>query len=54
MEPPLRLSIRKSEALERIVKLYDTWKVAEPGKGYDAQAAEWRTKVPKEPKPGNP
>jgi tetratricopeptide (TPR) repeat protein len=36
---------RKVENLERIVGLYETWDAAEPGKGYDAQAAEWRAKL---------
>ncbi|HEY3242489.1 MAG TPA: tetratricopeptide repeat protein, partial [Phycisphaerae bacterium] len=36
---------RKREALERIVKLYEAWHAAEPGKGHDAQAAEWRAKL---------
>jgi serine/threonine protein kinase len=33
---------RRREALERIVHLYDVWDKAEPGKGYDAKAAQWR------------
>ena len=28
------------------VRLYDAWHAAEPGKGHDAQAAEWRVKLP--------
>ncbi len=28
--------------------LYDAWYAAEPGKGYAAQAAEWREKLPSE------
>ena len=31
------------EALERVVKLYESWHAAEPGKGYAEKAAEWRT-----------
>jgi tetratricopeptide (TPR) repeat protein len=31
--------------LETSVKLYDAWHAAEPDKGYDAQAAEWRDKL---------
>ncbi|MCH7995301.1 MAG: tetratricopeptide repeat protein, partial [Planctomycetes bacterium] len=31
-----------------LVDLYDAWHAAEPGKGYDAKAAEWRAKLPKE------
>ena len=33
---------QKRDALERIIKLYESWDAAEPGKGYDAKAAEWR------------
>ena len=33
------------ESLEAIVTLYESWHAAEPGKGYDAQAAEWRGKL---------
>ena len=36
---------RKREALERIVRLYETWNIAEPGKGYDARASEWRARL---------
>ena len=32
-------------ALKLIVELYDTWHAAEPDKGYDAKAAEWRAKL---------
>ena len=35
-------------ALPRIVKLYESWHAAEPGKGYAEKAAEWRAKLPKE------
>ena len=27
------------------VRLYEAWAVAEPGRGYDARAAEWRAKL---------
>jgi tetratricopeptide (TPR) repeat protein len=36
------------ETLERLGKLYESWHLAEPGKGYDAKATEWLAKVPKE------
>ncbi len=38
---------RKREDLQRIVDLYDAWHEAEPDQGYDAQADEWRAKLPK-------
>ena len=31
--------------LEALVKLYESWDAAEPGKGHDAKAAEWRAKL---------
>jgi hypothetical protein len=34
----------KREALERVIRLYEAWDQAEPGKGFDARAAEWRQK----------
>ena len=40
---------RLSEAAERLVDLYAAWDKAEPGKGYDAKAAEWRGKLPSKP-----
>ena len=35
----------KAEATQRVVDLYEAWDTAEPGKGYDAKAAEWRTRI---------
>ncbi len=32
-------------ALQRIVELYNAWDAAEPGKGHDAKAAEWRRRL---------
>ena len=32
--------------MDTLIQLYDYWHVAEPGKGYDAKAAEWRAKLP--------
>ena len=44
------------KARKRMGDLYDAWHTAEPGNGYDAQAAEWRAKLPKaeETKPAKP
>ncbi len=33
------------EACERVVKLYESWDKAEPGKGYDVKAAEWKLRL---------
>ena len=33
---------------EFLVDLYEAWHAAEPGKGYDAKATEWRAKLPKD------
>ena len=40
---------RKTEAIQRVVDLYEAWDTAEPDKGYDARAAQWRAKLPKSP-----
>jgi serine/threonine protein kinase/tetratricopeptide (TPR) repeat protein len=37
----------KRRALERIVRLYDSWDAAAPGKGYAEKAAEWQAKLEK-------
>jgi serine/threonine protein kinase len=37
------------ECAQALVDLYAAWDKAEPGKGYDAKAAEWRGKLPSEP-----
>ena len=37
--------IRKREALERVIKLYEAWDAAEPGQGHTERAAEWRAKL---------
>jgi hypothetical protein len=37
--------IRLPEALERLVQLYTYWHAAEPDQGFDAKAAEWKTKL---------
>ena len=44
----LAIRLSKRQALERIIKLYESWHAAEPGKVYDAKAAEWRAKLPPE------
>lgn len=46
-------------ALDLAVKLYESWDKAEPGKGYDVKAAEWKAKLdastpPTEPAPPRP
>ncbi len=33
-------------SIEHLAKFYESWHAAEPGKGYDAKAAEWRAKFP--------
>lgn len=35
----------RREAGQRIVDLYDAWHKAEPEKGYDATAGEWKAKL---------
>ena len=47
---------RTTKTIKRIVSLYESWHAAEPGKGYDAKAAEWRAKLPKvdEAEPAKP
>jgi eukaryotic-like serine/threonine-protein kinase len=34
------------ECAQALVDLYTAWHAAEPGKGYDAKAAEWKAKLP--------
>jgi serine/threonine protein kinase/Flp pilus assembly protein TadD len=43
--PPNPRRDRKRAALERLVKHYEARDRAEPGKGYDAKAAEWRIEL---------
>lgn len=38
--------VRTEEARDRLATLYESWDRSEPGKGYDARAAEWRAKLP--------
>ena len=35
-------------AIETLIALYDVWHEAEPDNGYDARAAEWRAKLPRD------
>ncbi len=37
--------------MKAVVELYDAWHAAEPDEGYDAKAAEWRTKLNESTKP---
>jgi hypothetical protein len=39
---------RTVEAISALIELYDAWHEAEPGKGYDAKAADWQAKLPAE------
>lgn len=52
------LSINRKSARacsEALVDLYSKWNMAEPGKSYDAKAAEWRGKItPMPAEPGKP
>ncbi len=41
---PLAWPLRRREALERIVALYEQWELAEPGQGRKAQALSWKKK----------
>ena len=43
--PPALREIRLRRALDHIVKLYESWHAAEPDKGYDIKAADWRAKL---------
>ncbi len=36
---------RHKQCLGAIITLYESWDRAEPGKGYDAKAAEWKSKL---------
>ena len=41
------------ECVQALADLYTAWEKAEPGKGYDAKAAEWKAKLPSD-KPAEP
>ena len=34
--------------IESLIDIYEARHAAEPGKGYDAKAAEWRAKLPEQ------
>ena len=44
LQPPAAAKMR-SDAAGRITDLYEAWDRTEPGKGYDAKAAEWQGKL---------
>ena len=48
MKPSASAASNKEEALKRIVRLYEVRHAAEPDKGYDVKAAEWRAKLGEE------
>ena len=37
---------RTTKCITRLITLYESWHTAEPDAGHDAQAAEWRAKLP--------
>ncbi len=39
---------RTISAIQALTDLYDAWHEAEPDVGHDAEAAEWRAKLPQE------
>jgi hypothetical protein len=43
IRPPEAAVVRRREAAERVIALYEAWEAAEPGGGYEAKAAPWRT-----------
>ncbi len=47
---------RLLESVDRVVRLYETWRAAEPDAGHDRKAAEWRKKLAAEelPTPKSP
>jgi len=44
----------KRRIVEALSDLYEAWAKAEPGKGHDAKAAEWKTKLDAMPPPAPP
>jgi hypothetical protein len=44
-DKPQALKERVQQACKRIVELYESWDVAQPGKGSAEKAAEWRAKL---------
>src|SRR5262249_7344505 len=41
----------RRELTETVARLYEEWNEADPGKGYDTKAAEWRAKLNALPAP---
>ena len=39
---------RTTKAVNYLIRLYESWDAAEPGKGYYVKAAEWRARLPKD------
>jgi eukaryotic-like serine/threonine-protein kinase len=46
---PFQHDGRVRSPLENIVRLYEAWDKAEPGKGHDASAQQWKAKLPDVP-----
>lgn len=42
---PKRFSQEALECLRAIVSLYEAWHLAEPGRGFDVEASEWKAKL---------
>ncbi|QOJ15202.1 MAG: serine/threonine protein kinase [Planctomycetia bacterium] len=42
---PPQAAPRVTDALRRIVRLYEAWDQAEPGQGFDTRAADWRERL---------
>ena len=47
MRPPREVWAAKQKAGERLIALYEAWDTAEPNKGYDQKAGEWRAELAK-------
>jgi serine/threonine protein kinase/tetratricopeptide (TPR) repeat protein len=45
INPPESYSIRREEAVQRVIDLYTAWHAAEPGNGHDLQAEQWRQRL---------
>ena len=37
---------RKTEAIQRVVDLYEAWHAADPDKGHDVKGEQWRARLP--------
>lgn len=42
---PDRLKFRRTKAVQRLVRLYESWNVDEPDNGFATKASAWRTKL---------